>query len=414
MAARMPIYLGEEAVEKFLEFCKNKGFENFFLVADESTFKALGRKVLDAIQDQNWDVRHIILDPHHLHTNELSLTRVFAACDGQPRLFVAVGSGTITDITRFTSHRSGNPFVSFPTAASVDAYTSKSSSVTIAGLKKSYYGQIPAAIFTDMPVICDSPSFLTASGFGDSISKFTSTSDWKITNMVWDAPFDEDIYQSGLEAARQTSGAVESIQQADVKGMTAIMESQFKSGFTMSDFGESTPASGGEHHIAHVWDMMFHWEGREGLFHGNAVGVAMIFEAQWFEKLRDLTKEEVKQLLDRTIIPSREDQEKQLREQLPVIAEKVIAADPIYMQLSDPQVLDKIKQRLLDNWEQIQAVAENVPPAQQIMDWLKMVGAPTTPADLGISEEQVEIALENGLYLRERFSMNIIRKLLGW
>ncbi len=414
MAVRMPIYVGEKAVEEFIDFCKKEGFKEFFLVTDENTFNALGKDVLGAIKDQHWDVKHIMLDPDHLHTNELSLARVFTAYDARPRLFVAVGSGTITDITRFTSHRSGNTFVSFPTAASVDAYTSKSSSVTIGGLKKSYYGHVPAAIFTDLPTICESPAFLTASGFGDSISKFTSTSDWKITNLVWDARFDEDIYRKGLEAARQTAEAVEAIQRADVQGMTALMESQFKSGFCMSDFGESTPASGGEHHIAHIWDMMFHWEEREGLFHGNAVGVAMIFEARWFEKLRALSKEDASRLLGKVTIPAREVQEKQLGEQIPLIADEVIAGNPIYMQLSDHKVLEEVKERLLKNWEEIQVIAENVPASQQIIDWLKMLDAPITPADLGLSEEQVEIALENGLYLRERFSMNLIRKLLGW
>jgi hypothetical protein len=53
------------------------------------------------------------LNPEHLHADDFSLTRGFRSYDAQPRLFVAVGSGTITDITRSTSHRSRNPFVSF-------------------------------------------------------------------------------------------------------------------------------------------------------------------------------------------------------------------------------------------------------------------------------------------------------------
>ncbi len=46
--------------------------------------------------------------------------------------------------------------------------------------------------------------------------------------------------------------------------------------------------------------------------------------------------------------------------------------------------------------------------------WLKLLGAPTTAAELDITAEQVETAKNYGLYLRERFSMNIIRKLFGW
>ena len=410
----MPIYLGDKAIEEFITFCKKEGFQRFFLVADENTFSVLGRDVLQAIESQGWDVKHIVLDPHHLHTNESSLAQVFAAYDAQPRMFVAVGTGTITDVTRFTSHRSRNSFISFPTAASVDAFTSKSSSVTISGLKKTHYCQTPIAIFTDIPTICESPAFLTASGFADAISKFTSSADWRITHLIWDAPFDEEIYQRALNSARRTAGAVEAIQRASVEGMTAIMQSQFENGSCMADFGESVPASGGEHHISHMWEMTLAWEGREGLLHGNTVGVAVVYEAGWYERLRGLSKADARRLLEQNKPSAREVLEKRLWEKVPRIAEEVIAGDPIFLQLCDARVFEKTKERILDQWDAVQSIAANVPDLGQILGWMKMVGAPTTPAELGLSEEQTEIALEYGLYLRKRFSMNLMRKLFGW
>jgi glycerol-1-phosphate dehydrogenase [NAD(P)+] len=414
MAENLPIYMGDKAIGEFIAFCKKEGFKKFFLIADENTFGVLGKHALQAMESQDWDVEHIVLDPEHLHTNELALTRVLAAYDAQPRLFVAVGSGVITDVTRFTSSRSRNPFVSFPTAASVDAYTSQSSSVAISGMKKSYYCQTPAAIFTDIPTICASPAFLTASGFADSIAKFTSSADWKITHLVWGASFDEAIYQRALGAARRTSGAVEAIKHATTAGMTDLMKSQYESGSCMADFGESAPASGGEHHISHMWDMMLAWAGQERHLHGNTVGVAMVFEARWFERLRALSKADAERLLDQVEIPGREMQEKRIREQVPQIAEEIIAGDPIYMQLSDKHVFEKTRKHLLEHWDEIQSIAANVPDEKQILGWMKMLDAPTTPADLGLSQDQVELALEYGLYLRKRFSMNLLRKLLGW
>jgi glycerol-1-phosphate dehydrogenase [NAD(P)+] len=163
MNDHMPIYVGDHAIEEFLKFCKEKEYQKFYLIADENTYRVLGERVLAAIKGQGWDVLSQILNPEHLHADDFSLTRVFAAYDAQPRLFVAVGSGTITDITRFTSHRSRNPFVSFPTAASVDAYTSKNAPVTVGGLKGSIYCHAPVSIFTDIATVCESPRFLTAS-----------------------------------------------------------------------------------------------------------------------------------------------------------------------------------------------------------------------------------------------------------
>jgi len=103
-----------------------------------------------------------------------------------------------------------------------------------------------------------------------------------------------------------------------------------------------------------------------------------------------------------------------LQQVLPEIAEELIEKNPIYMQLAEPQVLARIKKSILDRWEEIQAVAELVPPAEQFRIWFKKIGAPTTTMELGISAEQSRIARDFGHYLRERFSMNIIRHLFGW
>jgi glycerol-1-phosphate dehydrogenase [NAD(P)+] len=410
----MPIYVGDQAIEKFIQFCREKGFDRYYLIADENTFKVLGERVLAAIQAQGWDVLHQVLNPEHLHTDDFSITRVFATYDAQPRLFVAVGSGTITDITRFTSHRSRNPFVSFPTAASVDAYTSKNAPATVGGLKGSIYCHAPIAIFTDLPTICESPRFLTASGFGDSISKFTSSTDWKFTNLIWGSPIDEDIYRHALHAARQSAAEVQGIHRSAPESMAKLMDSQFESGFCMADFANSAPASGGEHHIAHLWEMMYHWEGRDGLFHGNAVGVAVIIEAEWFERLRALSKADAETLLKQAAVPEKAAQIKAMEKHVPLIAGELIHGNPIYLQLADPALLARCSGRMLAHWDEIQSIAANVPTAEQVRTWLKLLGAPTTAQELGVTQEQVQIAKDYGLYLRERFSMNIIRKLFGW
>jgi len=410
----MPIYVGDRAVEEFIKFCKEKGYEKFLLVADKNTFRVLGESVHRAIKEQGWDILHIVLDPEGLHADSVTLSRVFAIYDGQPRLFVGVGSGTITDTARFTSHRSQNPFVSFPTAASVDAYTSVNAPVTIGELKGSIYCQAPVAIFTNIPTIVESPKWLTASGFGDLLSKFTSSADWKFTHLIWGSKYVPEIYERARRAAQTAVDVVDGIATHEPESMAVMMHGQFESGFCMADFGNSTPASGGEHHIAHVWEMMFHWEGREGLYHGNAVGVAVIIEAEWYDRLRSITKEDAQELLDKAVIPSREAQEKDLCQALPEISKEIIESNPIYVQMADPQVFECVKKNILDQWDEIQTIAALVPPADQFRAWLKQLGGLTITQELDLTEDQAHIAIDYGHYLRERFSVNNIRHLFGW
>jgi glycerol-1-phosphate dehydrogenase [NAD(P)+] len=54
--------------------------------------------------------------------DEYSVHQVLKALDGREQTLIAVGSGTITDIVRFVCFQARLPFVSVPTAASVDAY----------------------------------------------------------------------------------------------------------------------------------------------------------------------------------------------------------------------------------------------------------------------------------------------------
>lgn len=119
------IFIGNETIREFINYCKKSKIYRLYLISDENTFRVLGGKVYEATRDLGWDIQVIILNPEHLHTDDISISQVLANYDAVERLFISIGSGTITDITRFTSHKSRNNFVAFPTAASVDAYSSR-------------------------------------------------------------------------------------------------------------------------------------------------------------------------------------------------------------------------------------------------------------------------------------------------
>ena len=84
------------------------------------------------------------------------------------------------------------------------------------------------------------------------------------------------------------------------------------------------------------------------------------------------------------------------------------------MQLSDTAKFKSIRERILDRWDDVQTTAAIVPDANAIRGWIKSLGGPITPQELGVSKEQVDIAIDYAHYLRERFSINIFRKLFGW
>jgi glycerol-1-phosphate dehydrogenase [NAD(P)+] len=408
------VYIGKNALDEFLGFIHREGYNAFFLVCDKNTFPVLGERILKLIRVKGKDVLFINLDPEGLISDEVALSRVFAAYDGKPRLFISVGSGTITDLTRFVSQKSQNPFVSFPSAASVDAYATHNAPVTIGGIKKSVNCQSPIAIFADLDAIANAPIHLTASGFADLLSKFTSAADWQITHLVWGADFSASIGQRVMKAANAAVDSYPGLTRHDPESFADLIQGQFESGFCMTDFGNSMPASGGEHQIAHIWEMLAHKRGLSSMYHGNAVGVATIFEAAIFEKIRQITEEELQAILASIRIPTHSQQEQELEAVFPGSSEQIIETYPIYWQLPNQELLDSIKLKLVKSWEDIRKIAYSVPKAEEFRCWISNMGGPISANDLGLNENEIITGFEFGHCIRERFSVNLLRKIFGW
>lgn len=102
-------------------------------VYDRNTYHATG--LIRPAADQE-----ILLNPINLHANETAAFNVLERLGPDIKFLVAVGSGTIHDITRYCAHRRGIPFMACPTAASVDGFCSTVSAMTWEGYKKTLPG----------------------------------------------------------------------------------------------------------------------------------------------------------------------------------------------------------------------------------------------------------------------------------
>ncbi|MCR5262971.1 MAG: iron-containing alcohol dehydrogenase, partial [Clostridiales bacterium] len=87
---------------------------------------------------------------------------------------VAVGSGSVTDLTRYAAHSAGIPFISCPTAASVDGFVSSVAAMTINKRKATLPSTPPIALFADPESYMTAPRRLTVSGVCDILGKYIS------------------------------------------------------------------------------------------------------------------------------------------------------------------------------------------------------------------------------------------------
>ena len=177
-ARPLVVTVDRQAVEHLVDFCREQGRTQLFMIADKNTYAAQGRAVEAALTAAGFDLKKIVFTNDEVIADGEHVFAVMRALDTVARTFVAVGSGTITDITRFVSHRTRSVFISMPTAPSVDGFTSTGAPMIIAGVKKTVYAHAPIAIFADIGTLTAAPQAMIAAGFGDMLGKYTSIADW--------------------------------------------------------------------------------------------------------------------------------------------------------------------------------------------------------------------------------------------
>ena len=80
---------------------------------------------------------------------------------------------------------------------------------------------------------------------------------------------------------------MDGIQKRDESAIQNITEALILSGIAMGLIGNSRPASGAEHHLAHYWEIDALKHGREHPLHGNSVGVATVVVSSIYEMMAD-------------------------------------------------------------------------------------------------------------------------------
>jgi glycerol-1-phosphate dehydrogenase [NAD(P)+] len=402
---------GNDAIETLLDFCQTKQFDRFLLICDRNTQAVLGERVEAAILGRGWDVLSVVLDGKEVVADEDYLTQVFFRSDAQSRLYIAVGSGTITDIARFCSHRSGNPFVVVPTAPSVDGFASLIAPVVKRGFKDTAYCQPPVGIFADIQVLCQAPQAMIAAGFGDMLGKFTALADWKLSSLIWDEPYHPEIAQRMHRALNACVNNADMIGDAQPSGITALMDGLVESGLCMLLNGNSRPASGAEHHLSHYWEMKLLRQGKPAILHGAKVGVGTVYISRQYEMIRGLSQVELVRRLKSIDLPNWEAERREIKAVFSDLSPQVELEQRRYWSLNGPD-FEQLKEGISHNWGDIVSLAADVPNPDRIIELLNQVGGPADVGALGLSGEDESEALHFAHYLRSGFTVTRLGRML--
>ena len=366
------------------EFSKNN---KVAMVCDDNTYIAAGKTL-----EEKFDFYQIIkLDSNGLHANEKGVEMLLNAVKPDTDLFVAVGSGTIHDITRYVAAQKNIDFVSVPTAPSVDGFVSTVAAMTWNGAKKTLSAVAPIAMVADLNIIACAPQKLIAAGVGDMIGKYTSLLDWKIANLVSDEYICDYLIGLEEEAIKKVASSIDKISLGDKEAIGDLFYGLVLSGLAMQMCGNSRPASGSEHHISHFIEM-----GAMGLeseaYHGEKVGVGLALACDKYKEMASL--------LDNTL--SVNENYQLPKDEInnifgPLSGEVFIENENDCLSMVD------IK-RVSECIEEIKGLIDELPSGTEIREMLKKVNAPYTLEDIGVASEYKEKILRFSPFVRNRLT----------
>ncbi|HVP21516.1 MAG TPA: sn-glycerol-1-phosphate dehydrogenase [Anaerolineaceae bacterium] len=398
------VTIGPDALEALASFCSQGPFNTFHLVADPITYNILGRTVETTLNSSGLKGIATILEGFPLLAGGDAVLQILTAASPLSDVFIAVGSGTVTDVVRFASRSLNRPFISVPTAPSVDGYTSPTSPLIVAQVKQSFPGQLPLAVFAHLPTLCEAPAEMIAAGFGDMIGKATALADWRLGHLLWNEPYDEAIASNARAALQRCIDSVSVIASRDPQGIRVLMECQLDSGLNMAKAGSSRPASGAEHHLAHYWEMKLIWENRPPLLHGLKVGFASLWIADLYARFQRFNLPELKQVLDKTPLPNAQLAIQDIKTFYSRNSDRIINEQRHFLDLDETRWA-ALKVRIYENWDEILAIVKNVPRGAELEIPLKVIKFPLMPSDLNLSETDITEALSAAHYLRDRLTV---------
>ena len=383
------------------------------LIADDRTYEVAGKKVAAILKTAGHSIRECVLHRGTaLVPDEDALAEIGAALGDGTALLLAVGAGSITDLTRFISFKAGKPFIAVPTAPSMDGYASPVAVLTIKGFKQTLPAAPPVAIVADPEIMATAPPLMIQAGLGDLLGKYTALADWKLSQIV-----NGEAYSDQIEAMMRMAvdKAVASFETGSdlitcVKNLT---EALIVSGIAMLKWGDSRPASGAEHHLSHFWEMQDALHGVEGHLHGTKVGIATIWVCQYYQQLFSLSTADLTQRLAAYQSEPEPVYRQRIEDVFGPLAEAVLNDLQGYYRDSEKRA---IRQRLLvAHWPWLQHwVGEQVATPERIIQLLKKAGAPTEIQDIGVNQEELRLALQNAKEVRKRYTIFRLAEDIGW
>ena len=258
--------IGPGALGELGTYLKDLRLEKVVILFGNGLIEMFGMDVMKSLAEMGIDV----LEYQELDTVRLEdLTSLAFSMPAKTQAVIGIGGGKVIDAAKYCGFLRNLAFISIPTSASSDGFSSASASLLVEGRRKSVPARLAYGIVVDTQIIKSAPKKFIYSGIGDMVSKITALYDWK---------FEEEHGYGKVNdfATMIAKKAVNSFMRTPFESIEEdlfikeLLDSLAMSGIANEIAGSSAPTSGSEHLISHALDKML----EQPQLHGIQVGIA--------------------------------------------------------------------------------------------------------------------------------------------
>lgn len=258
--------VGKGTLDHIGTYISGNGMKQAVVYFGNGLIDMFGERVLDSFQKEELRV----LEYKELDSVKMEdIIELAFSIDARAQVIVGIGGGKVIDAAKYAAYLRKLPFMSVPTSASSDGFSSASASLLVNGKRTSVPARMAYGIVVDTQVLKSAPVKFLYSGIGDMVSKITALYDWVYEDANGYTVLNDFAMMIAKKAVNSfVRTPFESIQ--DDLFLKELVDSLAMSGIANEIAGGSTPTSGSEHLISHALDKIV----EVPQLHGIQVGVA--------------------------------------------------------------------------------------------------------------------------------------------
>ena len=376
------------------------------VVADKNTWRVAGAEVFEALQAAGVKVQKFLFEEDEFHADWDHIETLDRVLDSTGAIAVSVGSGTINDLCKLCSHHHQQSYLTVPTAASVDGYTSFGASITYQNAKQTFECPAPVAVVADVDVIAAAPKPMTAAGYADLAAKVPAGAEWMIADIVGAEPIQPAAWHVLQDCLDELLANPAGVAAGEPAAIADLFEGLILSGFAMQAARSSRPASCCDHLFSHILDMTHHRYHGKFVSHGFQVAIGTLTMCAVLEEFLkyDLSSLDIDACV--AAWPSLADEQARALEIFKDFPAPKLGFEQITQKYSDAEGIRRELTAVRDNWPALrERIAGQIWSFNKMKEAFKIAGAPYEPEHIGITREDIRAMFPKVQLMRWRYNV---------